>query len=28
LLGAGKPIKTRQGGQHLPDPPWITAGDR
>lgn len=28
LPGVGKPIKTRQGEQHLPDPPWITAGDR
>ena len=28
LSGVGKPIKTRQGAQHLPDPPWITAGDR
>ena len=28
LPGPGKPVKTRQGGQHLPDPPWITTGDR
>ena len=28
LPGAGKPVKTRRGGQHLPDPPWITTGDR
>jgi plasmid stability protein len=28
LPGAGEPVKTRQGGQHLPDPPWITTGDR
>ena len=28
LPGAGTPLKARQGGQHLPDPPWITTGDR
>ena len=28
LPGAGRPVKTRQGGQHLPDSPWITTGDR
>lgn len=28
LPGIGKPVKTRRGGQHLPDPPWITTGDR
>ncbi|MGO9468604.1 MAG: Arc family DNA-binding protein [Isosphaeraceae bacterium] len=29
LPGTGKPVKTRRGGgQHLPDPPWITSGDR
>lgn len=28
LPGTGKPVKTRPGGQHLPDPPWITTGDR
>jgi len=28
LPGAGRPVKTRQGEQHLPDPPWTTAGDR
>lgn len=28
LPGVGTPIKARPGGQHLPDPPWITTGDR
>ena len=28
LPEAGTPVKARQGGQHLPDPPWITTGDR
>jgi hypothetical protein len=28
LPGEGKPVTTRRGGQHLPDPPWITTGDR
>ncbi len=28
MPGAGRAVKTRQGGQHLPDPPWITTGDR
>jgi hypothetical protein len=28
LPGEGKPVKTRMGGQHLPDPPWITTGER
>jgi plasmid stability protein len=28
LPGEGQPIKTRPGGHHLPDPPWITTGDR
>ncbi len=28
LPGPGKPVQTRPGGQHLPDPPWITTGDR
>jgi hypothetical protein len=28
LPGEGKLIKARRGGQHLPDPPWITTGDR
>ncbi len=28
LPGEGKPVKTRRGGPHLPDPPWITTGDR
>jgi hypothetical protein len=28
LPGPGKPVKTRRGGHHLPDPPWITTGDR
>jgi hypothetical protein len=28
LPGVGKPVKTRRGGQHLPDPPWVTTGDR
>ncbi len=28
LPGAGKPVKTRRGEQHLPNPPWITTGDR
>jgi hypothetical protein len=28
LLGPGTPVQTRRGGQHLPDPPWITTGDR
>jgi hypothetical protein len=28
LPGGGKPAKTKRGGPHLPDPPWITTGDR
>jgi hypothetical protein len=28
LPGPGIPVKARMGGQHLPDPPWITTGDR
>lgn len=28
LPGEGKPIQTRRGGQHLPDPPWATTGER
>jgi hypothetical protein len=28
LPGAGKPVKARMGGQHLPDPPWITTYTR
>jgi hypothetical protein len=28
LPGEGRPIKARRGGPHLPDPPWITTGDR
>ncbi len=28
LPGVGTPVKTRRGGQHLPDPPWVTTGDR
>ena len=28
LPGEGKPVKAKRGGQHLPDPPWITTGDR
>jgi hypothetical protein len=28
LPGKGKPVNTRRGGQHLPDPPWVTTGDR
>ena len=28
LPGAGRPVEARQGGPHLPDPPWITTGDR
>jgi hypothetical protein len=28
LSGAGKAVKARRGGQHLPDPPWVTTGDR
>lgn len=28
LSGTGKPVKTQRGGQHLPDPPWITTADR
>jgi plasmid stability protein len=28
LPGEGRPIKARRGGPHLPDPPWITIGDR
>lgn len=28
LPGEGKPVKARRGGEHLPDPPWITTGDR
>lgn len=28
LPGVGTPIQARLGGQHLPDPPWITTGDR
>ena len=28
LPGGGKEVKTRRGGQHLPDPPWIATGDR
>jgi hypothetical protein len=28
LPGEGRPIKSRRGGPHLPDPPWITTGDR
>lgn len=28
LPGEGKPVKARLGGQHLPDPPWITTEDR
>jgi hypothetical protein len=28
LPGEGKPVKAQRGGKHLPDPPWITTGDR
>jgi plasmid stability protein len=28
LPGEGRPVKTRPGEPHLPDPPWITTGDR
>jgi plasmid stability protein len=28
LPGEGKPVKTTRGGEHLPDPPWVTTGDR
>ena len=28
LPGVAKPVKTRPGRQHLPDPPWVTTGDR
>ena len=28
LPGPGKPVMARRGGPHLPDPPWITTGDR
>lgn len=28
LPGVGKPVMTRRGEQHLPDPPWVTTGDR
>ncbi len=28
LPGEGKPVQAVRGGQHLPDSPWITAGDR
>ena len=28
LPGEGKPVKARLGEKHLPDPPWITTGDR
>lgn len=28
LPGEGKHIKARLGDKHLPDPPWITTGDR
>lgn len=28
LPGTGKPVQTRRGRQHLPDPSWITTGDR
>jgi hypothetical protein len=28
LPGEGKPVKARLGEEHLPDPPWITTGDR
>ncbi|MGH9351153.1 MAG: hypothetical protein ACRD2G_03165 [Terriglobia bacterium] len=28
LPGAGISLKVRRGGQHLPDPPWITTPER
>jgi hypothetical protein len=28
LPGEGKPVQTRMGERHLPDPPWITTADR
>ena len=28
LPGEGKLVQVRGGGPHLPDPPWITTGDR
>jgi hypothetical protein len=28
LPGPGKPVMARRGGPHLPDPPWVTTGDR
>jgi plasmid stability protein len=26
--GEGTPVQVRLGEKHLPDPPWITTGDR
>jgi hypothetical protein len=28
MPGVARPVKTKRGGHHLPDLPWITTGDR